>query len=45
MSSATFAVIIFIAITVALFAVVEVKSRRRGRRDPVVDGNEERDAA
>lgn len=45
MSLATFAVIAFIVITVALFAVIEVNSRRRMRHSPAVEEDQERDAA
>jgi hypothetical protein len=45
MSLATIAVIVFMAITLALFAVIEVNSRRRGRHSPAGEEDQERDAA
>ena len=45
MSLATIAVIVFIAITLALFAVIEADSRKRARPEPVIEDRQERDAA
>lgn len=45
MSLATIAVIVFMAITLALFAVIEVRSRRQVRHNPAVEDDQERDAA
>jgi len=45
MSLATIAVIVFIAVTVALFVAVERHSRRRGRRDEAVEQKQQKEAA
>ena len=45
MSLATIAVVVFIAITVALFVAVEMHSRRRGREDEAVEQKQEKEAA
>jgi heme/copper-type cytochrome/quinol oxidase subunit 2 len=45
MSLATIAVIVFIAVTVALFVAVERHSRKRAHHERVGDQNQEREAA
>jgi len=45
MSLANIAVIIFIVITLALFAAVEMHSRKQGRRDEAAEQKQEKEAA